>query len=113
LLANNGTLVLTLPPSVKEDEGKGRKAFQTMGSPHVPQNEELGRNSWALVEKWLSEGTIQVRCAISHLDPCLTFMQPNNHEILPNGLEGIIGGLERMRLGQVSGTKLVAHPQET
>lgn len=97
LLANNGTLVLTGPPSVKEDEGKGRKAFQTMGSPHVPQNEELCRNSWAQVEKWLSEGTIQ----------------PNNHEILPNGLEGIIGGLERMRLGQVSGTKLVAHPQES
>ncbi|KIK41720.1 hypothetical protein CY34DRAFT_12858 [Suillus luteus UH-Slu-Lm8-n1] len=97
LLAKNGTLVLTLPPSVKEDEGKGRKAFQTMGNPHVPENKELGRNSWAQVEKWLSEGTIQ----------------PNNYEILPNGLEGIIGGLERIRLGQVSGTKLVAHPQET
>ncbi|KAG2347703.1 GroES-like protein [Suillus weaverae] len=97
LLARNGTLVLTLPPSVKEDEGKGRKAFQTLGSPHVPQNTELFISSWAMVEKWLSEGTIQ----------------PNKYEVLPNGLEGIIGGLERMELGQVSGTKLVAHPQET
>jgi NADPH:quinone reductase-like Zn-dependent oxidoreductase len=97
LLANNGTLILTCPPSVKEDEGKGRMAFQTLGTPHIPQNQELCSSSWAMVEKWLSEGTIQ----------------PNRHEVLPNGLEGIIGGLERMRLGQVSGTKLVAHPQET
>ncbi|KAG2074190.1 GroES-like protein [Suillus decipiens] len=97
LLANDGTLVLTLPPSVKEDEGRGRKVLQTVGSPHLPQNEELCRSSWAMVETWLAEGTIK----------------PNRYEVLPNGLEGIIGGLERMELGQVSGTKLVAHPQET
>ncbi|KAG1851617.1 chaperonin 10-like protein [Suillus subalutaceus] len=97
LLANDGTLVLTLPASVKEDEGKGRKVISTFAGPHDPQNEELCSSSWAVVEKWLSEGTIQ----------------PNKYEVLPNGLEGIIGGLERMKLGQVSGTKLVAHPQET
>ncbi|KAG2361298.1 GroES-like protein [Suillus spraguei] len=97
LLAKDGTLVLTLSASVKEDEGKGRKVVSTFADPHAPQNEELCRRSWALVEKWLSEGTIK----------------PNKYEVLPNGLEGIIGGLERMRLGQISGTKLVAHPQET
>ncbi|KAG2147618.1 chaperonin 10-like protein [Suillus clintonianus] len=97
LLAKNGTLVLTQSASVKEDEGKGRKVIQTFGSPHNPQNKELCRSSWSMVEKWLSEGDIQ----------------PNYHEVLPNGLEGIIGGLERMKMGQVSGTKLVAHPQET
>ncbi|KAG2340284.1 hypothetical protein BDR05DRAFT_967043 [Suillus weaverae] len=96
-LVQNGILVLTLPASVKEDEGKGRKTVFTIGSPHLPHNHELFRNSWAMVEKWLSKGIIQ----------------PNDHEILPNGLEGIIGGLEMMRMGQVSGTKLVAHPQET
>lgn len=97
LLAKNGTLVLTLPATVKEDEGKGRKVIQTFGSPHAAQNKELCSSSWAMVEKWLSEGTIQ----------------PNKYEVLPNGLVGIIGGLERIELGQVSGTKLVAHPQET
>ncbi|KAG2032523.1 GroES-like protein [Suillus americanus] len=97
LLADNGTLVLTLPASVKEDEGKGRKVIHTLGYPHVPQNQELYRSAWAMVEKWLSEGTIQ----------------PNKYEVLPNGLEGIVGGLERLKLGQVSGTKLVVHPQET
>ncbi|KAG2038991.1 chaperonin 10-like protein [Suillus americanus] len=97
LLAQNGILVLTLPVSVKEDEGRGRKAIYTNGDPHLPYNYELFRNSWAMVEKWLSEGIVQ----------------PNNHEILLNGLDGIVGGLERMRMGKVSGTKLVAHPQET
>ncbi|KAG1866849.1 chaperonin 10-like protein [Suillus subluteus] len=81
----------------KEDEGKERRVVQTFGNPHIPQNEKLCRSAWAVVERWLSEGTIQ----------------PNKYEVLPNGLEGIIGGLERMKLGQVSGTKLVAHPQET
>ncbi|KAG1750273.1 chaperonin 10-like protein [Suillus lakei] len=97
LLAQNGILVSTLPALVKEDEGKGRKAVSTLGSPYLPHNQELHSSSWAMVEKWLLEGTIQ----------------PNNHEILPNGLEGIVRGLERMRMQQVSGTKLVAHPQET
>ncbi|KAG2361296.1 GroES-like protein [Suillus spraguei] len=97
LLANDGVLIVTLFASVKEDEGKGRKVVHTFANPHAPQNEELCHRSWALVEKWLSEGTIK----------------PNKYEVLQNGLEGIIGGLERMRLGQVSGTKLVAHPQET
>jgi hypothetical protein len=65
LLAENGTLILTLPATVKEDEGKGRKAIPTYGAPHVPQNQELCRGSWAMVEHWLSEGTIQVCSAIT------------------------------------------------
>jgi hypothetical protein len=34
-------------------------------------------------------------------------------EILPNGLEGIIDGLDRMAADKVSGKKLIAKPQET
>lgn len=64
LLARGGTLVLTLGASVKEDEGKGRKAIQTSGSPHSAQNKELGCRTWAMVEEWLSEGDIQVCSAI-------------------------------------------------
>jgi len=97
LLAENSILILTLAGVVEEDEGKGRKAIPTYGTPHAPENQELCRNSWAMVEKWLSEGVIQ----------------PNKYEVLPNGLEGIIGGLERMRNDQVSGKKLVVHPHDT
>ena len=64
LLAQNGILVLTLPPSVKENEGKGRRAIQTLGTPHARENQELGRNSWAMVEEWLADGDIQVCSAI-------------------------------------------------
>lgn len=38
------------------------------------------------------------------------FSQPNNVEVLPNGLAGIPNGLERLKAGKVSAVKLVAHP---
>ncbi|KAJ7682258.1 chaperonin 10-like protein [Mycena polygramma] len=34
------------------------------------------------------------------------------YEVLPNGVAGILGGLERLEKGSVSGIKLVAHPQD-
>ena len=39
-------------------------------------------------------------------------VQPNNVEVLPNGLAGIPDGLDKLKAGKVSATKLVAHPQE-
>lgn len=41
------------------------------------------------------------------------FEQPNRVEILPDGLNGIVDGLARLRAEKVSGIKLIAHPQET
>ncbi|KAJ6502875.1 chaperonin 10-like protein [Mycena vitilis] len=37
---------------------------------------------------------------------------PNRYEVLPSGLAGIVGGLERLQNGSVSGVKLVAHPHD-
>jgi hypothetical protein len=34
-------------------------------------------------------------------------------EVLPGGLHGIVGGLDRMAEGKISGKKLVVKPQET
>ncbi|KAJ6593572.1 GroES-like protein [Mycena capillaripes] len=39
-------------------------------------------------------------------------VQGNRYEVLPNGVGGILGGLERLQKGSVSGVKLVAHPQD-
>lgn len=39
--------------------------------------------------------------------------QPNKVEVLPGGLAGIDGGLERLYTKTVSGLKLVAHPRDT
>ncbi|KAG0708121.1 chaperonin 10-like protein [Suillus ampliporus] len=97
LLGPGGFLILTLPASVKEAEGKGRKTIQTYGNPHAKENQLLCSGSWAKLSKWLEDGSIK----------------PNRYEVLPNGLEGIIEGLERMKKGKVSGKKLVAHPQDT
>lgn len=36
--------------------------------------------------------------------------QPNNVEVLPNGLAGIPDGLKRLQAGDVSAAKLVAQP---
>ncbi|KAF9223807.1 GroES-like protein [Gyrodon lividus] len=96
-LAQNGTLVLTLQPVVKEDQGKGRRAVATYGSPHAQANQVFCRASWSILGKWLQDGVIK----------------PTSFEVLPNGLHGIPEGLQRMKAGQVSGKKLVAHPQET
>ncbi|KAG2036274.1 chaperonin 10-like protein [Suillus americanus] len=97
LLDQKGRLVLTLPASVEEKEGKERVAIRTFGSPHANENKPLCKGLWATLSKWLEAGIIQ----------------PLNYEVLPNGLEGIVEGLDRMKKGQVSGKKLVAHPQDT
>ncbi|KAG8213338.1 chaperonin 10-like protein [Butyriboletus roseoflavus] len=96
-VARGGTLVLTLQPIVKEEEGKGRSIVATYGNPHAQPNQALCRESWSILGKWLQDGVIK----------------PNNFEVLPNGLDGIPNGLERLKTGQISGMKLVSHPQET
>lgn len=40
-------------------------------------------------------------------------IQPNEIEVVPGGLAGIVGGLERLKQNKVSGKKLVVRPQET
>ncbi|KAH7913794.1 chaperonin 10-like protein [Hygrophoropsis aurantiaca] len=97
ILAPDGTLVLTLPSQVKETEGKQRKVVTTFGNPHNNENKDLAIGAWHSLEGWLENGQIK----------------PNKIEVLGHGLEGIKGGLERMSRGQVSGVKLIAHPQES
>ncbi|RPD60291.1 GroES-like protein [Lentinus tigrinus ALCF2SS1-7] len=40
-------------------------------------------------------------------------LKPNRPEVLPGGLNGIVGGMERLKKDQVSGVKLVVRPPET
>ena len=41
------------------------------------------------------------------------FMVPNREEVLPRGLNGIVGGLECLKNNQVSGKKLMVRPHDT
>ncbi|KAJ7622899.1 chaperonin 10-like protein [Mycena polygramma] len=51
---------------------------------------------------------------IENLPPMLAkgIIIANPCEVLPNGVSGILGGMERLEKGSVSGVKLVAHPQD-
>ena len=120
-LAPGGVLLLVLPDSIpaeKKAQEDGKKIVVVMGSFHRPENRTLGVELFKRLEDWLAKGVLKVReqslaaeCIPLRLLDIL--MQPNKVEVLPGGLAGIPGGLERMKNNQVSATKLIAHPQET
>ncbi|EIN10098.1 GroES-like protein, partial [Punctularia strigosozonata HHB-11173 SS5] len=99
LLAPGGQLLsgpkapgLDLPPN--QD---GKSVVQIFGSVYFPGQEDLGREMYYRLTQLLADGSIK----------------PNRIQVLPNGLRGIPEGLEQLREGKISGTKLIAHPQET
>ncbi|KAH9481171.1 Zinc-type alcohol dehydrogenase-like protein C2E1P3.01 [Psilocybe cubensis] len=96
ILDSGGQMVAVNPLKLTPSEDK--KAFMVLGILRAPHNVELTETLYHdKISGWLERGLIK----------------PNNVEILPNGLSGIPDGLARMQADQVSGTKLIAHPQET
>jgi len=98
LLATGGVILITLKNAVdpvKQTETK--KIAHVFGLTHAPSNRKLGQSLFARLTELLEKGLIK----------------PNRVEALPDGLAGIQGGLERLKKNQVSGCKLIAHPQET
>ncbi|KZP13848.1 GroES-like protein [Athelia psychrophila] len=96
LLADGGTLILTMPSGLGETAG-GKIVKFVRGSPFMEGNDDVGEGLYASLHGYLDSGAIQ----------------PNRVELLPGGLSGIVAGLERLREGKVSGAKLVVRPQET
>ncbi|KAF5378388.1 hypothetical protein D9757_010864 [Collybiopsis confluens] len=94
-LAEGGVLVDVDPE--KKGSVAGKKVYGVFGSAHVPTNKEFGRVIWKILPRLVQEGSIV----------------PNRVEKVPNGLAGIDGGLQKLKNNQVSGVKLIAHPQET
>ncbi|KAI0822578.1 GroES-like protein [Trametes gibbosa] len=103
-VAPGGTIV-TMAPSpqsghIPEDvanPGNGKRIAYTTGSVSAPFTRDTCVEIFKHLTGWLENGDIK----------------PNPVEILPNGLAGINDGLARMKAKKVSGTKLVALPQET
>ncbi|KIM40696.1 hypothetical protein M413DRAFT_28477 [Hebeloma cylindrosporum] len=95
LLASGGYLAVVLSPAV---EAEGKTVIRVSGVLRAPGNieilEDLYQNKASVL---LESGAIR----------------PLRYEVLPNGLAGISDGLARMEGDQISGVKLVAHPQET
>lgn len=96
LLAQGGKMIVTLGALVQPGKGDTRQVLQVSGVPYAPQNRDFSRVFWRHLEAYLEDGDIL----------------PNNVEVLPHGLRGIPEGLERLQRNEVSGTKLVARPQE-
>ncbi|KAI0052284.1 GroES-like protein [Auriscalpium vulgare] len=100
ILAPRGNLVVTRPPVVGksgEDAEDGKHLVLAFGNVHPPPNNELGGALYRALPGLLVEGVVT----------------PTAVEVLQSGLAGIHGGLVRIGGGNVSGMKLVVHPQET
>ncbi|KAL1940198.1 hypothetical protein VTO73DRAFT_9149 [Trametes versicolor] len=100
ILAPGGHLIIVLPdlvPAEKKNAGDNKAVVSVAGSVQMPENRALGVALYSRLTEWLETGKLV----------------PNRVEVLPGGLVGIIDGLERMKKDLVSGTKLIAHPQET
>ncbi|KAG5643970.1 hypothetical protein DXG03_009321 [Asterophora parasitica] len=95
LLADGGDLVLVLREVIEPVEGK--RIINAFGVFTLPHSRELGVQLYGKLTELLEEGSIKA----------------NRVEVIPDGLNGVVAGLERLKSDQVSGTKLIAHPQET
>ncbi|THU85449.1 GroES-like protein [Dendrothele bispora CBS 962.96] len=100
ILAEDGGMVLTGENKLQDKiDGTGSKktVARVFASPFMPTTQEFGKAMYKNLTKLIEDGDLV----------------PNRVEDLPDGLAGIIAGLERMKKDQVSGVKLVAYPQET
>ncbi|KAF8823751.1 hypothetical protein HHX47_DHR9000264 [Lentinula edodes] len=85
------------PQAKNEDPENGKRVFTIFGSPHHPPHREFCRILWKTLPNLVQKGAIV----------------PNRVEKLPNGLAGIDQGLQKLKVNEVSGVKLIAFPQET
>lgn len=121
VLAPGGKFILVLPPAVdaaKIEEAKkaGTEVIGVFGTVFDPAQRELGKDLYKHFTALFESGELKVR--VSFLTQRHTFAdfdrnQPNNVEVVPNGLEGIPDALDRLKADKVSAAKLIAHPQES
>ncbi|KAL0059590.1 hypothetical protein AAF712_013641 [Marasmius tenuissimus] len=95
-LAEGGDLVILLATQVK-NVVESKRVRHIFGSVQPAPNRPFGRALFKNLTQFLEDGTIM----------------PNAVEEILDGLAGIPAGLERLKKGQVSATKLIALPHET
>ncbi|KAM5538085.1 hypothetical protein V8D89_008282 [Ganoderma adspersum] len=99
LTARGGSLVVVLPAEELATKAKedGKHVHMANGLFIIPANHGIGRTLLDALPSLLVSGDIK----------------PNRTEVLPGGLNGVVGGLERLKNNQVSGVKLVVRPEDT
>ncbi|KAJ6602461.1 GroES-like protein [Mycena vulgaris] len=110
-LADGGSIVTAQPSAKCDREGKKFTLVYAMGTYGAAES-----NLKDLPPQFVltPEHTKFGKLLIKNLPELMAkgALSANRHEVLPNGLAGIPGGLEIMKKGGVSGIKLVAHPQD-
>ena len=112
VLAAGGTMV-TVSPVGSQVEGK--EAIFVVGLLTAPAHLKLLETVYSTkLSGWLEEGTIKVSFISGGTQQAssLLIWQPNRVEYLPGGLGAIVAGLKRLENNEVSGVKLVVHPQD-
>ncbi|KAH9925652.1 GroES-like protein [Epithele typhae] len=98
LAADGADLVVVSPPgTLGEGERKTVKVHMARGLLAIPTNAAVVEELLGALPGMLAAGDVK----------------PNPVEVLEGGLAGVPGGLERVKMKQVSGVKLVVHPQAT
>ncbi|KZV71804.1 GroES-like protein [Peniophora sp. CONT] len=99
-IAPGSKLVLVLPSVLGDDSekaGSGKTMVMAHGMFKTEENVEIGKRLFGLIPGLLESGDVK----------------PNQIEVIPGGLKGIISGIERLEAKKVSGAKLIVHPRET
>ncbi|KAG6810233.1 hypothetical protein H0H92_012799 [Tricholoma furcatifolium] len=97
VLERGASLILVLPAAFDVVEGKEVEVHQVFGMFTPPHSRELGKLFYGKITALLEKGDIK----------------PNRVGVVPGGLSAVVGALKRLESGEVSGVKLVVHPQET
>ncbi|KAH9841700.1 chaperonin 10-like protein [Rhodofomes roseus] len=96
ILAPGGALAVVMPVAVKEElKVPDKKAYWMIANFFMPQHKKLGVSLYSKLPALLKEGAIK----------------PNPVEVIPDGIGGIVVGLQKLSKG-VSCVKLVVNPQE-
>ncbi|KAG6914929.1 hypothetical protein DXG01_014393 [Tephrocybe rancida] len=97
LLGDGGALIVVLPPPEGVKGTASKRLIHVVGVWTAPHTRPLGVQFYKVFTELLENGLIK----------------PNRYEVVPGGLNGVVGGIERLKAEQVSGTKLLARPKET
>ncbi|KAK7040273.1 hypothetical protein VNI00_009740 [Paramarasmius palmivorus] len=96
VLEEGGLLCSVDPRTISDITENGKRAFGVIGVVHFPTHRAYGVKLIKQMERWVEEGVIV----------------PNRVRDLPDGLAGIVEGLEAVKKNKTDGCKLIAHPQE-
>lgn len=111
-LTEGGELV-TVNSTTNTDRDNGKTMLAVFGTVHLPHTRAFGKVLYEKLPQLIEQDVVVVR-AYTHVFDLSTdiLSKPVRVEDLPNGLKGIVHGLQRLKKNEVSGMKLIGHPQE-